>query len=42
MASKLCSMLHTRRSTRRLRDSSHAGLCGVALTKVDVMIVQLV
>jgi hypothetical protein len=41
-ASRLRSMRHPRSNTRRLRDSCHAGLCGVAMAFDHVMIVQLV
>jgi hypothetical protein len=40
--SRLCSMRHLHRTERRLRDSRHAGLCGVAMAFDHVMIVQLV
>jgi hypothetical protein len=35
-------MRHLYRTMRRLRDSRHAGLCGVAMAFDHVMIVQLV
>jgi hypothetical protein len=41
-ASRPCSMRHLHRTVRRLRDSRHAGLCGVAMAFDHVMIVQLV
>jgi hypothetical protein len=40
--SRPCSMRHLHRTVRRLRDSRHAGLCGVAMAFDHVMIVQLV
>jgi hypothetical protein len=41
-ASRLLSMRQACSNTRRLRDSRHAGLCGVAMAFDHVMIVQLV
>jgi hypothetical protein len=41
-ASSFRSMRHTPINTRRLRDSCHTGLCGVAMTFEHVMILQLV
>jgi hypothetical protein len=40
--SRLRSMRQPRSNTRRLRDSRHAGLCGVAMAFDHVMILQLV
>jgi hypothetical protein len=39
---RLRSMRQPRSDTRRLRDSRHAGLCGVAMAFDHVMILQLV
>jgi hypothetical protein len=41
-ASRLRSMRQPRSNARRLRDSHHAGLCGVAMAFEHVMILQLV
>jgi hypothetical protein len=42
MVSRPFSMRHTQDTARRLRDSRHAGLCGVAMAFEHVMILQLV
>jgi hypothetical protein len=39
---RIRSMRQPRTNTRRLRDSRHAGLCGVAMAFEHVMILQLV